>query len=252
MATTQIVGETEIVSQEIFTNYQEIYYQHDQYGSDKWEQYFSAYDKAFKEFVGKNPDVLEIGVQNGGGLQIASKYFINGNIYGIDINKKVCNLPFESNIKAYCFDAKDKTQFETYFKDKTFDTILDDGSHINSDITITFRNLFPKLKPGGVYMMEDLHTSYWPGYEGGYLKKESAIELLKHFVDLLHAYHIRESSFFEQLSPEDKYIVAWVDHIVFYDSVAYIKKLTQPRSKNYQRTFTGKYCNIAKISTNCE
>lgn len=235
-----------------FTSYKELYNQHDQYASDKWEQYFDAYDAAFHSFIGKNPDVLEIGVQNGGALQIASKYFINGNIYGVDINKKVCDLSFSDNITVYCFDAKNNSQFESYFGDKTFDTILDDGSHINSEVITTFRNLFPKIKPGGVYMIEDLHTSYWTEFGGEYLKKESSIELLKHFIDLLNAYHIRNKpSFINSLSAEDRYIVEWVDHISFYDSLAYIKKLEHPRTSAYKRTFSGKHCNVEKISHRC-
>ncbi|MEK6734861.1 MAG: ankyrin repeat domain-containing protein [Pseudomonadota bacterium] len=230
----------------------DIYYNHIGHVSDKWEQYLEVYDNAFHKYIGKNPISLEIGVQNGGSLQISSKYFINGNIYGIDINPDVCKMSLGNNITTYCFDAKDKQRFEYYFNNTVFDTILDDASHINSDIILTFRNLFPHVKPGGVYAIEDLHTSYWMAYGGGYLKQYSAIEYLKKFIDLLHAHHINNdmvathdnNEFINNLSIEDRYVFEWLESVSFHDSIAVIRKLTAPRTKSFKRISTGDECPI--------
>ena len=127
-----------------------------------------------------------------------------------------------------------------YFKDINFDVIADDGSHINSDIIDNFKILFKKLSPNGVYLIEDLHTAYWDGYGGGYLKKTTAIEFLKSFVDLLNSYHIREKNFIDNLSADEKYIFEWLESVSFYDSVAVIKKLKYPRKKPYKRVRLGK------------
>ena len=48
----------------------------------------------------------------------------------------------------------------------TFHIIIDDGSHINEHVIETFNLLFPKLKDGGVYVIEDTQTSYWEEYGG--------------------------------------------------------------------------------------
>ncbi len=229
-----------------YPSYKEIYYNNEGYISDKWENYFDVYDSAYKKFINKNPDVLEIGVQNGGSLENAKKYFINGNIYGVDINPAVCKLEFSKNITTFCFDASDKREFEKYLEGIFFDIILDDASHICSEVINTFKNLFPKIKPGGVYVIEDLHTSYWSAYGGGLQEKNSSIEFLKKIIDLLNAYHITDS-FINILNDYESYMVKWVESITFYDGIAYIKKLEEPRNNKYKRVMHGKYANIVKL-----
>ena len=199
-----------------------------------------------------------MGVQNGGSLQITSKYFINGNIYGVDILPEVCKMELGDNIKTYCFDIKNEKKLTEYFGDIKFDVILDDASHINSDVIAAFKILFRKLNAGGVYIIEDLHTSYWnENYGGGYLRAESSIEFLKKFVDLLNAYHIKENNFIKNLfkennfiknlSEDERYVFEWLESITFYDSVAVIKKLKEPRYNPYIRVNAGDYQPIHKV-----
>jgi hypothetical protein len=69
--------------------------QHTGYVSDKWVQYLFIYDQLFERFQcdGKPITLLEIGVQNGGSLEIWEKYLPeNSKIYGVDINKKCAEL----------------------------------------------------------------------------------------------------------------------------------------------------------------
>jgi hypothetical protein len=74
------------------------------------------------------------------------------------------------------------------------DIILDDGSLIAAHQTASFRTLFPLLKDGGLYIIEDLHTSYWDGcFEGGYKRKGTAIELAKQLVDDMHHWYHGEA-----------------------------------------------------------
>jgi hypothetical protein len=44
-----------------------------------------------------------------------------------------------------------------------FDIIIDDGSHLNAHQIFTFEHLFHALKDGGIYVVEDVQTSFWPG-----------------------------------------------------------------------------------------
>lgn len=229
-----------------YTSYKDIYHQNDGYASHKWTNYFDVYDAAYQKFIGKSPNVLEIGVQNGGGLENSNKYFLNGNIYGVDINPKVCNLKFSPNIQVFCFDAANKQEFDKNLADINFDIILDDGSHKCSDVINSFNNLFSKVNPGGVYVIEDLHASYWSSHGGGMLKKDSSIEFLKHIIDLLNAYHVK-NNFVQKLSNEDLYLVQWVESITFYDSIAYIKKLEEPRNSAHQSIVRGKDRLVAKL-----
>lgn len=250
--------------------YQDLFYSNEKNISNKWDNYFEVYNDIYKNYINKNANILEIGVQNGGSLQITSELLVNGNIYGIDINNKVCEIDFGKNIKTFCFNASDKDKTKIYLKDIEFDVILDDGSH-RSDITIaTFKNLFSKIKPGGYYIIEDLHTSYWVEYKGGYLKNDSTIEYLKRMIDLLNGYHIRNenfiqkifrnnvfiqktfrngsfldkilgnTSFIQNLSKDDLYALEWIKSITFYDSIAVIHKQKQPKKTKYNDIISGK------------
>ena len=46
------------------------------------------------------------------------------------------------------------------------DVIVDDGSHVSAHVILSFETLYPSLKPGGIYIVEDIGTSYWPHYGG--------------------------------------------------------------------------------------
>ena len=58
-----------------------------------------------------------------------------------------------------------------------FDIIIDDGSHRNDDMVISFETLFPVLKCGGMYVVEDLHCCYW--YDEGNKKNRFIDRIIK-------------------------------------------------------------------------
>lgn len=162
----------------------------------KWNTYFDIYETHLAKYVNKNPTVLEIGVAKGGSLELLSKYFVNGEIHGLDINPKIMDYEFdEKNIFCHLGNQGDPKYWEQ-FHQKTnikFDVVIDDGSHINSHQLLTFLNLFPKLNEGGTYIVEDTHTSYWNfadifgnDYGGGYKREGTFIEGTKELIDFLH------------------------------------------------------------------
>lgn len=219
--------------------FKDIFYQHDQNVSDKWVNYFDIYDDCLSRHIGTNPHVLEIGIQNGGSLQIFNKYLQNAELYGVDIDPNIANLTLENNIHIYNFDITDEQAIAKHFKNIDFDIIIDDGSHLNSDIIKTFKLLFAKLKPGGIFLIEDLHTSYWKSYGGSYLGTASAMEFFKKFTDLLNFYHIEDDRFVRNTSKLDKQIFKWLQSISFYDSMVVIHKLFTPRKTHYERVIVG-------------
>ncbi len=145
------------------------------YGTDKWGSHYYTphYQHYLKKFRRKNINLLEIGVggyerpdRGGQSLRMWKRYFKRGNIYAIDIYDK---SPQEA-ARIRIFQG---SQVDTDFLDAVeraiagpIDIIVDDGSHINEHVVTTFKHLFPKLKPGGVYVVEDTQTSYWPDYGG--------------------------------------------------------------------------------------
>ena len=112
---------------------------------------------------------LEIGIQNGGSLEIYSEYFTNPEIIvGCDIDPRCRLLQYAPGIKVVIGDcAADETRSKITAISSSFDLIIDDGSHISDDVIVAFLKYFPFVKPGGVYVIEDLHTSYWQRWQGG-------------------------------------------------------------------------------------
>jgi hypothetical protein len=98
------------------------------------------------------------------------------------------------------------------------DVLIDDGGHTMRQQKTTLAVMLPLLAPDGVYICEDLHTSYWSEYGGGYRRKKSFIEHSKTLVDSLNAWHSRTN----RLKVDDFTRSVYGMH--FYDSVLVIEK----------------------------
>jgi hypothetical protein len=87
--------------------------------------------------------------------------------------------------------------------------------------------LFPLLKEGGLYVIEDLHTSYWPGvFAGGHRRDATAIGYIKQMMDDMHAWY--------HDSPVTTPAKTQIGAIHLYDSIAVIEKKTRPRPGHIQ------------------
>ncbi|OZH55785.1 methyltransferase, partial [Hydrocoleum sp. CS-953] len=131
-----------------------MYSQHTGKVSDKWSSYLLVYERILKSYRNQKVRLLEIGVQNGGSLEIWAKYFSNAKlIVGCDINPKCANLSYEDpRIHVFVGDAtRDRIKSNLVELSKSFDIIIDDGSHYSSDIIKSFATYFPLLRCGGVY-----------------------------------------------------------------------------------------------------
>jgi hypothetical protein len=125
--------------------------------SSKWHDYLELYDKHFNIYRDKKINILEIGILFGDSLIIFYKYFENAMIYGLDIEDK-SHLNNE-RITTIHGDQSDEILLSK-FEDDSFSIILDDGSHKMFHQQMSFGFLFKKLKSGGIYVIEDLHTSF--------------------------------------------------------------------------------------------
>lgn|SRR5690606_26500720 len=144
------------------------------YSTDKHGTHFYTphYQAHFKKFKYKRIKLLEIGVggyenpfRGGRSLRMWKKYFPFGQITSLDIYDK--SPLMESRIRIYQGSQTDQTLLETiHEKSGPFDIVIDDGSHINEHVILTFEILFPLLKDGGIYVIEDTQTAYWESYGG--------------------------------------------------------------------------------------
>ncbi|MBF5012911.1 glycosyltransferase [Burkholderia pseudomultivorans] len=232
----------------------EIFFDHNENLSDKWEQYLHIYDMELREFAERAQPVslLEIGVQNGGSLQVWKKYFAAGSrIVGIDIEEACGKLDLGENIEVMVGDASDPAQIQQLLGEETFDVIVDDGSHRSDHIVATFRACFDRLRAGGVFIIEDIHCSYMASHLGGFRKREAAIEMLKGVVDAVNFDHV-ETDAFSLLADDER---AYLEHlnrevasISFYDSVVVVRKLMSPKTRPFRRIMTGKRVPVADPS----
>ncbi len=160
----------------------------------KWKHYFEIYDRHFSRFRGTDAYIVEFGVSQGGSLQMWKKYFgPNSKIFGIDINPD-CKQLEEERIKIFIGDQEDRAFLKTLLqKIPRIDILIDDGGHTMKQQIYTFDEFFPYIDESGVYLCEDLHSSYWPDWGGGYKRRGTFIEYSKNFIDYINAWHSKES-----------------------------------------------------------
>jgi len=185
----------------------------------KWHHYFEIYDRHFSRFRNKEINILEIGVLHGGSLQMWKEYFgPKAKIYGIDINPE-CKKYEEENIKIFIGSQSDRS-FLNDLKDQipTLDILIDDGGHRVEQQIISFEELFGHMTTEGVYLCEDLHTSYWDEFGGGYKKPDSFIEYSKNFIDYINAFHSKTDSL------KINSFTKSVHSLHYYDSVLVIER----------------------------
>jgi 23S rRNA U2552 (ribose-2'-O)-methylase RlmE/FtsJ len=118
----------------------------------------------FEKYVDKNVCILEIGIATGASLRLLDSYFPNATIYAIDISEESVNIKFGNNIHTYLCSQDDFHKLQELFKGITFDIIIEDGSHLTSHQQTSLGFFFQYLNKGGIYICEDLHTSYRPNY----------------------------------------------------------------------------------------
>ncbi|MGY5850387.1 class I SAM-dependent methyltransferase [Salegentibacter sp. F14] len=160
---------------------------------DKWLHYFDIYDFWFNKYKNKSIVILEIGVFQGGSLKMWRDYFgEKAKIYAIDIQPS-CKQFESENTKIFIGSQEDR-EFLSEVKSQIpeVDIIIDDGGHTMNQQIVSFEELYGHLKDGGIYLCEDLHTSYWEVYGGGYGKPDTFIEYSKGFIDSINAWYARD------------------------------------------------------------
>ena len=154
-------------------------------------------------------------------------------IYGIDIDPK-CQQLEEDRVEIFIGSQTDRNFLE-YVRNKigTIDIIIDDGGHTMEQQICSFEELYLALQETGVYLVEDLHTSYWAGYGGGYKKEGTFIEYAKKFIDQINAWHSEEPEF------TVSNITKTCTGLHFYDSVLVLEKY--PNHNKPKASMTGTF-----------
>lgn len=161
---------------------------------NKWSHYFEIYERHFSRFRGTDVHVVEFGVYQGGSLQMWKHYFGDRcRVFGVDINPD-CKRVEDDRIEVFVGDQQDRGFLRSLAsKLPRIDILIDDGGHTMKQQIATFEELFPRIDPRGVYLCEDLITSYWPDYGGGLRRRGTFVEYSKNFIDYINAWHAKES-----------------------------------------------------------
>jgi hypothetical protein len=212
-----------------------LYRQHDGKLADKWSLYLDVYDRVLAPFRDERIAFVEVGVQNGGSLELWAKYFAQARtLIGCDANPACAKLRFDDTRIALVIGPVNAppTYREITSRAPQIDVFIDDGSHHSRDIVNSFCNYFHYVKPGGLYIVEDLHCAYFRDWGGGFFESAGAMGFLKLLADgVHHAYWKDQASFAAQVAPFlptgaglDATLAEDIFSIGFFDSMCVIEK----------------------------
>lgn len=221
---------------------------HTNYGTIKWEQYLPIYNKLLAPFIlqGNPINLMEIGILNGGSLEIWQKFLPEGShITGVDISADCKKMQYNEYIEVCIGDISKGELINHELKDKTFDVIVDDASHFCCNVLDNFNNTFDKLNLGGLYIIEDCHASYWKEWGGGLHGQDSTIEHFKKLVDALNYYYFKNRTILNAKDKEfyEKYH-SQIASITFYDSIIVIEKYAKLKNQPFRAYSFGSHCLI--------
>ena len=156
----------------------------------KWHHYIGLYDRYFAAWRGRPLRFLEIGVSMGGSLQVWRKYFgETATIFGIDIDPRCARLDGQAGQVRIGSQADPDFLKRVVDEMGGVDVVLDDGSHRMEHIRDSLAHLFPALTDGGIYMIEDLHTAYWPSHGGGLEDPANFFNDMRQIIDDMHHWY---------------------------------------------------------------
>ena len=200
------------------------------YSSDKWGQHYYTphYQTHLSAYRESAKHILEVGIggynnpeEGGASLRMWRAYFKKAVVHGLDIHDKSPHA--EKRIQIHTGSQVDEKVLHEVVKSAggELDIIIDDGSHMNEHVITTFSLLFPKLKEGGMYIVEDTQTSYWTRYGGASRGDQNAMTMMNFFKQLIDGLNYEE---FREEDYQPTYYDKSITAIHFYHNLVFIKK----------------------------
>ena len=186
----------------------------------KLDHYLDVYHDLLRDWQGRDVTFMEIGIFKGGSIDLWKGFFGPGStLVFLDIDP-ACQAFAGPGVHVEIGDQADpvflKSVAEKY---GPFDIIVDDGGHKMDQQATSLRHLWPTVKNRGLYVVEDTHTSYWPGFGGGFRQRGSFIEIAKDLIDRMHSWYTDQDEIFP-LHPAARQ----VESVKFYDSMIVVEK----------------------------
>jgi cephalosporin hydroxylase len=162
--------------------------------TDKGVDFTSVYHSLLSHVREAPLRLLEIGLYNGGSLRMWREYLPNATLHGIDVDRRT--LAYELEIpgtKVRLVDQADARALRAFVDELggSYDVIVDDGGHTMEQQIVSFEVLFPHVVSGGIYVIEDLGTSYFVEYGGRPIGEDgTAVAHMKRLVDAVQHEHM--------------------------------------------------------------
>lgn len=229
------------MAREARNDMERLFYTHQGRRLHKWHHYLEVYDRHFRSFLASRRDrgearpvrLLEIGVGGGGSLQMWRKYFgPEAVVFGIDFNP-LCADVADPDVQVRIGSQTDAAFLSSVVDEMGgVDIVIDDGSHRASHQVASFDILFPRLSESGLYLCEDLQSSYMPRLEGGLRREGTFIELVKRMIDWLHDWYVNETDRKDGQYSDAYGFSTGVLGISVYDAIVVIEKRRKERPFN--------------------
>lgn len=184
---------------------------------DKWPHYFPIYSRHLAPYVGRPISLLEIGVYRGGSMRMWTSFLgPDARLVGMDIDPTAA-VAAGDRYEVVLGDQSDPAALRSVAESHgPFDVIIDDGGHTMAQQITSVEQLFTyALRDGGVYLVEDCHTSYWADFDGAKGRPGTFMEWCKQRIDDVNGYHSGEI---------DPVWTKQVEAIHVYDSVVVLDK----------------------------
>lgn len=124
----------------------------------KWLHYFDIYHRHLSKFIGRDAHIVEVGVQSGGSLLMWKHYFgPSCLVTGVDLDE-ACRAHEGDGIRVVIGDQSDRGFWKTFTAEMpAVDVLIDDGTAKADGQIVTLEEILPHLRPGGVYLCEDVY-----------------------------------------------------------------------------------------------
>jgi hypothetical protein len=161
--------------------------------------------------------------------KIQALRFLGATSFGIDIHDKSPHQ--EDRITIFQGSQVDRGFLDTVVSSiGEIDVIVDDGSHINEHIIETFKILFPRLKQDGIYVVEDIQTSYWNSYGGDSYDLKNPKTAMNFFKGLADSLNFEE---IDRPSYRPNYFDRNIVGLSFYHNMVFIQKGLNNEKSNW-------------------
>lgn len=159
----------------------------------------------------KDIKILEIGIANGGSLEMWKEFYPNSSIVGVDIEASCKQY---ENIDEEIF-VEIGSQYDSEFLNKLiekygeFDLIIDDGSHQQDHVIFSFEFLFKSVTSQGVYVVEDACCSYWNEFRSSN-EDNNSIDYFKKLIDHVNFYGEFQENFYPPYARREDYLISQI------------------------------------------